>query len=624
MRPRRLWLAVLIVLAVLAATRLLTPGLIAARVRHLAAARGLTARWERLRLAFPARAEFRRFVLFDQARGDTLLSADSLSVGFDPGSLGLLRPRIAAAAIAHARLRLVSEGVSLPDTLAPEEEPAVVSPRAERLRHQAESLARLVLAPARRLPRLEVRDALIAAPAAEDVPWRGLRLTWLSLDHVPSGVRLRANGALDLEHEVPFDLGLTWGQDDRLAGGAVLGIPDSSGQALERLRVTVDGSLTQDRRAGVLRLRDSSRVTLGRLPFALGGSLERRGPRLTFRLAAQDITEERMLASVPRAVLGPLTGLAVRGSFDYRLALDLDLARPDSVRFEADVIPHDLALDPGRTTLDLFQIDGPFLAAIHLPRGRVVYREMSSLNPFFRPLDGLDSILVHAVLANEDGGFFHHRGFNTEAIQLAIAANVRAGAWRRGAGTITMQLARNLWLGHARTLSRKAQEVVLAWVLEHLTGIPKRRLLELYLNVIEWGPDVHGAAEATRYYFDQDPGRVTVDEALFLATVVPSPAKWKYRFAPDGSLRPFERAQMHFIGRAMIAKGWLDPAMLPPADSLQVKLRGPAREVLFPPGYPSEAGASGTVPARGDSVALVIRAHSRGGDDPGQAGAGEP
>jgi len=106
--------------------------------------------------------------------------------------------------------------------------------------------------------------------------------------------------------------------------------------------------------------------------------------------------------------------------------------------------------------------------------------------------------------------------------------------------------------------------------------------------------------------------------------VGPSPAKWKYRFAPDGSLRPFERAQMHFIGRAMIAKGWLDPAMLPPRDSLQVELRGPAREVLFPPGYPPEAGASRTVPARGDSVALVIGTDARGGDEPGQAGGGEP
>jgi len=281
----------------------------------------------------------------------------------------------------------------------------------------------------------------------------------------------------------------------------------------------------------------------------------------------------------------------VRGSFDYRLALDLDLARPDSVRFAADVVPHELALDPRHTTLDLFRLDQPFLARIHLPHGRVVTRELSSLNPFYRPLEGIDSTLVHAVLANEDGGFFRHRGFNPEAIQLAIAANVKAGAWRRGAGTLTMQVARNLWLGHARTLSRKAQEVVLAWVLEHLTGLPKRRLLEIYLNVIEWGPDVHGAAEATHYYFAADPAHVTVDEALFLATVVPAPNRWRSRLTPDGGLRPYERAQMHFIGRAMVAKGWLAPEQLPPRDSLRVTLRGRAREALLPPPEPAADSA---------------------------------
>jgi hypothetical protein len=502
----------------------------------------------------------------------------------DPGSLLLLHPRASDVALAHARLRLVARRASLPDTLVPElEPPALVTPRAAKLRRAAESFVGLLLAPARRLPTLEVRDLEVTAPAAEDTPLRGGRLATLTLDHAPGGIRLRAAGSLGTAPGIPFEVGLSYGHDDRLTGGAVLGLVDSAGGPGGTLRVTVDGALTQDRHAGELRLADSTRVVYGRLPFTLGGSLERRGPRLRFHLAADGITEPRVLASLPREVLGPLTGLAVRGAFDYRLALDLDLARPDSVRFAADVVPHGLVLDPARTTLDLFRLEQPFLATIHLPHGREVTREMSSLNPFFRPLDGLDSILVHAVLTNEDGGFFRHRGFNTEAIQLAIAANVKAGAWRRGAGTVTMQLVRNLWLGHERTLARKGQEVVLAWVLEHLTGISKRRLLEIYLNIIEWGPDVQGAAEATRYYFDSDPGRVTVDEALFLATVVPAPTRWRYRFAPDGTLKPFERAQMHFIGRAMIAKGWLDPAMLPPADSLRVSLRGRARDQLFPP-----------------------------------------
>jgi membrane peptidoglycan carboxypeptidase len=168
-------------------------------------------------------------------------------------------------------------------------------------------------------------------------------------------------------------------------------------------------------------------------------------------------------------------------------------------------------------------------------------------------------------------------------VKGAIADNLKAGAFRRGAGTITMQLVRNLYLGHARTLSRKGQEVVLAWVLEHLTLLPKERMLEIYLNIIEWGPGVHGADEATHYYFGHDAGHLTVDEALFLATVVPAPVKWRYRLDQTGALRPFARAQMHFIGRAMVRKGRLPPDRLPPAESLRIELRGPARDVIFPP-----------------------------------------
>ncbi len=597
MRTQRLWIAAAVLLAVLGAARLLAPAAISWGLRHVAGQRGCTVRWDRLHVRFPLRAGLHGIVVRERARGDTLVTADSIAVALDPASVVFFHPRATEIVVAHARLRLLSRPASRPDTLGPEEAPPVaVTPRAARLRHAAESLAGLLLAPARRLPRLEVRDLVVAA-ASDESPFRGGRLAWLSLDHAPGGMRLRAAGALDLEHEASFEVGLSYGHDDRLTGGAVLTLGDLAGGPDESLRITVDGVLAQDRRAGVLRLADSTRVSLGRLPVLLGGSLERHGPRLTLRLAADGITEGRVLASVPRQMLGPLPGLAVRGSFDYRFALDLDLARPDSVRFEADVIPHGLFLDPARTTLDLFGLEQPFLATIHLPHERLVTREMSSLNPFFRPLEDIDSALVHAVLTNEDGGFFRHRGFNTDAIRLAIAFNVKAGAWRRGAGTVTMQLVRNLWLGHARTLSRKAQEVVLAWVLEHLTGASKRRLLEIYLNIIEWGPDVHGAAEATRYYFDKDPARVTVDEALFLATVVPAPTKWRYRFAPDGSLRPFERAQMHFIGRAMIARGWLDPALLPPADSLSVTLRGHAREALSPTDSTSADSAGTGAPA---------------------------
>jgi membrane peptidoglycan carboxypeptidase len=96
---------------------------------------------------------------------------------------------------------------------------------------------------------------------------------------------------------------------------------------------------------------------------------------------------------------------------------------------------------------------------------------------------------------------------------------------------------------------------------------------------------------------------VTVDEALFLTTVIPAPSRWRWRFDDAGALRPWARAQMHFIGRAMVAKGWLAADELPPADSLRVELRGPALEALFPPAAADSAGVEPGEP--GDAPAAA-------------------
>jgi len=145
-----------------------------------------------------------------------------------------------------------------------------------------------------------------------------------------------------------------------------------------------------------------------------------------------------------------------------------------------------------------------------------------------------------------------------------------------------MQLARNLFLGHRRTLSRKGQEVVLAWVLEHLTHLSKDRLLEIYLNIIEWGPDVHGANEAARFYFAKDAAELSLDEALFLTVIVPSPGHWRWRVDAEGELKPWARSQMAFVARKMAEKGWLPAEQVPDPATLRVVLRGAAAAALPP------------------------------------------
>ena len=586
---KRALVALAIVAVVILAVAWMAPAIVtrmaAGRIQSEAKARDLAIHWDQLHAGWDGRVAFRRLLLSKRPSGDTLLTADSLAVRFSPMSLLGLHVRVAGIGVARARVWLPRGGAAEIDTMplpgarrGRREDPE----RAARLRRSAESLVRLLFTPTRELPALTLRDVMLQVPPGDEAFWSGLWLSWLESHPEGGGMRAAAVGAIRGENDLPFEASLSHGADDRIRGGLKVTFPATDASGPSDVMLVLDGALNQDAAHGVVTVNDTTHLRLGTIALRVGAEVNRQGPAVRLNLEASEVTQDQVRASLPAAVLGPLLDVSVEGSWDYRLALFLDLARPDSVEFFADVIPHGMALDPTRTRLRLLGLDEPFVATIHLPRGRRVTRELSYANPYYRPLTAISPALVTGVVTNEDGGFFHHRGFNTGAVKDAIAENLKAGAFRRGAGTITMQLARNLYLGHDRTLSRKFREVVLAWILEHLTGVSKERLLEIYLNIIEWGPDVHGAGEAARYYFDRDPGDLTLSEALFLTTVVPSPLRWRSRVDASGALRSWEKAQMHFIGRAMIAKGWLLPDALPPTDSLQIELRGMARAALFP------------------------------------------
>ena len=593
-RPRRLPRRALVLLGLAALALILLSGhalvrlAIAGRLRRAAADRGLVASWGRLDLEPPIRVRILDLTMARPAGGDTVFHADSIAVAIDPTALLAFAIRPERVELAHARFAPSGAGGEATggpaaESAAPDHAPRGARAAAERVRRTAETVTRMMLAPARQLPELRLRDVEIEGPPADDgTPAAAplLAIQRLDLIHRRYGIGLSGSGTVGFEQVVPFDLALDYAHDDWLAGRMWFGVPDSVRGGVDTLLVRIEGTLVQDRRRGELTLSDPTRVWIGALPLTLGGTLAQSGPAASLHLAAKGVTASLIERSIPAPLLGPLIQIAVEGSFDYRLDLAVDVARPDSVELAVRVIPHDLAINADGTTLPILGLDQPFTATIHLPRGRTAVRDLSSQNPFFRPLESIDTTLVYAVVANEDGGFFRHHGFNLEAVRGSITEDLRAGAYRRGAGTITMQLARNLYLGHQRTLSRKAQEVVLAWMLEHLTGLSKQRLLEIYLNVIEWGPGIHGVGEAAKYYFDRDASSLSPAQALFLATLLPAPTKWRYKFDKAGELRPSIKAQMHFIGRAMVAKGWLDPGRLPPADLLDVAITGQAQGEL--------------------------------------------
>jgi len=138
-------------------------------------------------------------------------------------------------------------------------------------------------------------------------------------------------------------------------------------------------------------------------------------------------------------------------------------------------------------------------------------------------LDRVSRYLIQAVVASEDQKFFGHEGVDWQAIQESLEKNVERRRAVRGGSTITQQLAKNLFFGTRRTLLRKLRELVVTrWMEEDLT---KRRILTLYLNVIEWGDRLYGAEAAARRYYGKSAAALTVEEAAGLAAAIPSPRR---------------------------------------------------------------------------------------------------
>jgi hypothetical protein len=190
---------------------------------------------------------------------------------------------------------------------------------------------------------------------------------------------------------------------------------------------------------------------------------------------------------------------------------------------------------PRRALPALTRLRGDFVHAVRLRNGGTRTIEVSSQSPDFIALAQVPPLFVRTLLIGEDAAFYGHQGVDLQALPEALLTNWRRGGMVRGASTITQQLAKNLFLSHDRRLGRKVQELCLALLLE--ATLDKQRILEIYLNVIEWGPDLFGLRPAARHYFGREPSELTPRQIAFLVALVPGPVKYQRSFA-DGTPSP--------------------------------------------------------------------------------------
>jgi penicillin-binding protein 1A len=154
---------------------------------------------------------------------------------------------------------------------------------------------------------------------------------------------------------------------------------------------------------------------------------------------------------------------------------------------------------------------------------------VSPASPDFIALRDVPPLFVRTLLLAEDAGFYGHRGIDLRELPAALLTNWSRGGAARGASTITQQLAKNLFLSRDKQLGRKLQELAITFLLESALG--KDRILEIYLNIIEWGPNLHGLRPAARRYFACEPSALTPAEMAFLVAIIPAPIKYQGSFA---------------------------------------------------------------------------------------------
>jgi hypothetical protein len=248
--------------------------------------------------------------------------------------------------------------------------------------------------------------------------------------------------------------------------------------------------------------------------------------------------------AIPAGLLQELTQMRLDGTMSGRLEVQVDSRRLREAVLRIDLATRCrfLSVPP---MADVGRFQGPFLHQVLEPDGSVFEMETGPGTSAWTPLLDVSPFLVHAVLAHEDAAFFTHAGFAPWAIRDALVRNLEARRYVLGASTITMQLVKNVFLRREKTLARKVQEVLLTWWIE--SAMTKEQILELYLNVIEYGPRVYGIQHAARHYFGRSPAELSTAEAAYLAMILPNPPRFHEHFEAGAVPTAFRRRTERFV-----------------------------------------------------------------------------
>jgi hypothetical protein len=356
-------------------------------------------------------------------------------------------------------------------------------------------------------------------------------------------------------------------QNARLATEAVRGLD---------AQVRARGSMNA---AGTVRLDDLS-ATVGAMHVEASGTVEQAADHVAavLHVDVPAVPCQTLLESIPVALVPLAQGITFTGTLAARGHLSLDTRWLDDLQLDYDVMDGCRAVRVP-AALDRAAFNRPFAHHIYLPDGSVRDEETGPGTPDWTPLERMSPFLEVAVTTTEDGAFRRHHGFNKAALRAALVADLKAHRFLRGASTITMQLAKNLFLSREKTLSRKLEEAIFADYLEQ--AFSKDEILELYFNVVEFGPAVYGVGPAAEYYFGRSPSELNLAESFFLASILPAPLRLSSMRdagdAPEGWLRNLRGLMRVAHQRGLLTEDELSEGLQEPLQFWRSQERPPPR-----------------------------------------------
>lgn len=306
------------------------------------------------------------------------------------------------------------------------------------------------------------------------------------------------------------------------------------------------------------------------------------GRKYTVSINKPTFPADELFSSIPNGLFYNLDGIETTGDLDYHFYLEIDTANIDSLIFDSELNKHKnfKIVKFGNTDFRRINNEFQYDACDHGVKVRSFPIGPSWEN--FTPLDSntISQYLQQAVMLSEDSYFMYHKGFYKKAFSYSMAQNIKQGRFARGGSTISMQLVKNLYLTNNKTLMRKIEEILIVWLIENEQLVSKKRLYEIYLNIIEWGPRIYGIKEASQYYFNKLPNQLSANEAIYLASIIPCPKHFMYRFDAEHKLKPYTSSYFSLLGNKMVSKGLLSENDVLNISKDSVKITGPAIKLL--------------------------------------------